>query len=144
MADAYDNDYGIELKTWSAAKNGESNKNSYYVRVWVWSHLRRVIERDGLISLQVTLHQEDRGCYTCKERVIYVKEVLAEQNVPCFWTREPDDGCLYVTVGPLPQHTSVEKYLSFLLVLPINRYTSQEKGRRQTKGSSRKRRHVVQ
>ena len=146
MADAYDNNYGIELKPWFAA-NSESERNSYCAEVFGWQYGRRVIERDGLLSLQVTIHHEDHGCFTCKERISYVKELLAEQNVPCFWTREPDDSYLYVTVGPLPQHTSVEKYLTFLLLLPVHIYRSQETGRgkrRQTKGSSRKQRRIVQ
>ena len=108
----------------------------------MWSHSWRVIERDGPISLPLTVHHEDRACWTCKERISYLRELLAEQHVPCFWTREPDDDYLYVTVGPLPQDTSVEKYLWFLLLLPIEIYQPQtprgkgSKHRRQTKSRS--------
>jgi hypothetical protein len=140
MKDPYDNDYGIELKTWFDRKDSESEKTRY-VTVYPWHYERRIIERDGLISLQVTVHPDDRGCWTCKERICFVKERFAEDNVPCFWTREPDDGYLYVTVGPLPQHTSVEKYLTFLLVLPVHIYPDPEKNpgsRRKTKGRPRR------
>jgi hypothetical protein len=133
----------IALKTWFDGKDSESGKTRY-VTVIPWNYGRRLIERDGLISLQVTVHRDDRTCWSCKDRISYVKERLAEDNIPCFWTREPDDGCLYVTVGPLPQHTSVEKYLSFLLVLPVHIHPSLEKSPespRQTKG---RRRRVVQ
>ncbi len=144
MDEVYDSN-GIVLKTWFAAKGSESKNNSYYVIVWGWNYHRRIIERDGLISFQVTVHSHD--CYNCKERVCFVKQQLADQSVQCFWTYESDDASLYVTVGPPPQHASVEMYLSFLLGLPVVRYSSPSQGRskqRQTKAGSRNRRHIVQ
>jgi hypothetical protein len=139
MADTDDNDFGIELKTWLAAS--ESERNSYHVWVWPWNHERRVIERDGLVSLQVTICHEGPACWTCKDRVSEVNGVLT--NVPCFWTREPDDSCLYVTVGPLPPNTPALKYLTSILILPLGAlHTSPKedgKNGRQTRRSSRKR-----
>ena len=146
MDDDFYDSYGIVLKTWFAAKKSESKKNSYSVKVWGWDDHRRMIERDGLISFQVTVHSQDRDCYTCKERVCFVKQRLADQNVPCFWTYESDDASLYVTVGLPPQRPSAEKYLSFLLRLPVVRYSSRRRysKQRQTKAGSRNRRPVVQ
>jgi hypothetical protein len=118
MDDFYDS-YGIVLKTWFAEKGSES---IYNVLVSGWSDLRRIIERDGLISFQVTVHSQDRDCFTCKERVRFVKQQLADRNVQCFWTCDSDDDTLYVTVGPPPPRTSAERYLSRLLILPMIRY----------------------
>jgi hypothetical protein len=144
MDDVYDS-YGIVLKTWFAAKRSESKKNSYYVVVWEWNYHRRIIERDGLISFQVTVHCRDGNCYTCRERVSFVNQQLVDQNVQCFWTHEPDDDSLYVTVRPPPQRPSADVYLSFLLGLPIARYSSlRRRKQRQTKAGSRNRRHSVQ
>jgi hypothetical protein len=145
MDDDFYDSYGIVLKTWFAAKKSESKKNSYSVIVWGWNDHRRIIERDGLISFQVTVHSQDRDCYTCKERVCFVKQQLADQNVQCFWTYESDDASLYVTVAPPPQRPSAETYLSFLLGLPVVRYSSRcSSKQRQTKAGSRNRRHIVQ
>jgi hypothetical protein len=146
MDDIYDS-YGIVLKTWFAAKKSESKNHSYYVRVWGWDHQRRIIERDGLICFQVTVHSQERDCYTCKERVSFIKQQLADQNVECFWTSESDDASLYVTVGPPPVRASTETYLSFLLGLPVVRCGSRSKGpskHRQTKAGSRNRRQIIQ
>ena len=121
MDDIYDR-YGIVLKTWAAVKGSESEENIYNVTVCGWSYLRRIIERDGLISFQVTVHGQDRDCYSCKERVQFVKQQLADRHVQCFWTCDSDDDTLYVTVGPRPPRTSVERYLSCLLILPMIRY----------------------
>jgi hypothetical protein len=100
MDEVYDR-YGIVLKTWFAEAS-EFRKNSYSVIVWGWNYHRRIIERDGLISFQVTVHGQDCDCYTCKWRVCFVKQQLADQNVQCFWTCESDDASLYVTVGSPP------------------------------------------
>jgi hypothetical protein len=146
MDDDYDS-YGIAIKTWFAAKGDESHKNSYYVRVEGWHYDRRIIKRDGLISLQVTVHCQDRCCYTCKERVCFVQQQLANHNVQCFWTCEPENGSLYVTVGPPPPGTSAEIYLMLLLELGVIRCTSLKKAptkQRKAKGGSRKRRHIIQ
>ena len=139
MDDVYDR-YGIVLKTWFAEES-EPRKNSYSVIVWGWKYHRRIIERDGLISFQVTVHsQDDCNCYTCKWRIRFVKQQLADQNVQCFWTYESDDASLYVTVGSPPQNPSVETYLSILLGLPIERCSSprqRSSKKRQTKARSR-------
>jgi hypothetical protein len=135
--------YGIVLKPWFAAKGCESKNNSYYVRVLEWSRLRRIIERDGLISFQVTVCP----CYTGKTRVSYVKQELADQNIQCFWTYESDDDSLYITVGRWPPRTSVERYLSRLLILPMIRYRTPRPNpskERQTKADSRNNRRIVQ
>ena len=140
MKNPYDNDYGIELKAWSDGKDSEFEKRYYYATIYPWSYNRRIIERDGLISLQVTVHPDDRGCWNCKDRIAYTTRRFAEENVRHFWTREPDDGFLYVTVGPLPPHRSVEDYLTVLLVLPVHIYPSPGKtlrSRRQSKGRRR-------
>lgn len=144
MDDDYDSYYGIAVKSWFGAKGTESN--SYYVIVENWHYDRRIIERDGLISFQVTVHCEDSYCYTCKDRVRFVQQQLAAQNVQCFWTYEPDEASLYVTVGPPPKRTSAEMYLMLLLELGIMRCTSLKKPSKQpkTKGGSRKRRHILQ
>ena len=138
--------YGIVLKTWFAPKENESRENSYEVYVSGWSHSRRLIERDGLVSFQVTVHSQERNCYTCKERVCFIKEQLANQNVQCFWTYEPDDASLYVTVGPpspelrrYPRLTP-ELYLSFLLGQIIYRPSQSRIKQRKPKARSRKRR----
>jgi hypothetical protein len=121
MDDVYDT-YGIVLKTWFAEEGSES---SYNVLVSGWSDLRRIIEKDGLISFQVTVHSQDRNCYTCKERVRFVKQRLADRNVQCFWTCDSDDDTLYVTIGPPPpQRPSPQMYLTFLLGLPVIRCSS--------------------
>jgi hypothetical protein len=133
---------GIAPKTWFGANGGEK---SYYVLVWEWNYARQVIERDGLICFQVTVHCQD--CYTCKERIAFVKQQLADQNVQCFWTHEPDNPSLYVTVGPPPEGVSAEAYLSHLLQWPVISKSRLEKGRskrRKTKAGSRNRRHIVQ
>ncbi len=119
MDDVYDS-YGIAAKLWLAT----TNENSYHVTVCGWSHLRRVIERDGLICFQVTV--DSQGCSTCQERVSFVKQQLVNHNVRCFWTLEPDDFSLYVTVGPLPEGLSVVDYLSFILQWPVIMYGSSE------------------
>ena len=144
MDDDYESYYGIEVKTWCGAKGTESN--SYYVIVEGWRDERRIIKRDGLISFQVTVHPEDSYCYTCKDRVRFVQQQLADRNVQCFWTCEPDDASLYVTVGPPPKRTSAEMYLMLLLELAIMRCTSLKKARTKqpkTKGGSPKRRHIL-
>lgn len=142
MDDTYDTN-GIALKPWFAIK---PNENIYYLTVLGWSYPRRVIERDRLVCFQVTVHRQDSCCFTCTERVCFVKEQLAVHNVQCFWTREPKDGSLYVTVGPPPDSLSVEKYLSFLLKWPIIMDSRPEEGRskRRKKGGSRNRRYIVQ
>jgi len=146
MDDVYDR-YGIVLKTWCAAEEGESRKNSYSVIVWGWNYHRRIIERDGLISFQVTVHSpHDCNCYTCEWRVRFVTQQLADQNVQCFWTYESDDDSLYVTVGSPPQRLSPETYLSILLGLLIERCSSprqQPTKKRKTKARSRTNRHIV-
>ena len=147
MDNVYDS-YGIVLKPWFAAKGSESKTNSYYVMVWGWSKLRRIIKRDGLISFQVTVHhKENRVCYTCAERICFVKQQLVDQNVQCFWTTEPDyEDFLFVTVGPNPPRTSVERYLSRLLRLPMIRYRMSRKNpskQRQTKAAGRNNRHIT-
>ena len=143
MANTYDKYYGIELKTWFGAS--EPERNCYRIDVMGWHYSRRVIERDGLISLQVTIHHEDHGCFTCKGRISEVKELLACRNAPCFWTREPDDGYLYVTVGPPRQPTSLEEYLTFLLLSPVRVwYMGKEESPRKRQQTKRKRRHIVQ
>ena len=143
MDDDDESYYGIEVKAWCGAKGTESN--SYYVIVENWHYDRRIIERDGLISLQVTVHCEDRCCYTCKQRVHFVQQQLANQNVQCFWTYEPEDASLYVTVGPPPERTSAEIYLMLLLQLAIIRRTSLKRPtkRPKMKTGSRKRRRIV-
>ena len=143
MNDDYDSYYAIAVKTGFGAVGAESK--SYYVIVETWHYDRRIIERDGLISLQVTVHCEDSYCYTCKQRVLFVQQQLANQNVHCFWTYEPDDASLYVTVGPPPKRTSGEIYLMLLLELAIIRCTSLKKPTKQskTKIGSRKRRRIV-
>jgi hypothetical protein len=109
---AYDR-YGITIKNGFAATAGESTK-SYHVSVRGWNYERRIIERDGLISLQVTVHGPScQGCYG--RRVFFVQALLAVKKVQCFWTREPDDDSLYslyVTVGPAPPHMTTQMYLS--------------------------------
>jgi hypothetical protein len=77
MDDIYES-YGIVPKTWFAAKGSESKNNSYYVMVWGWSDRRRIIKRDGLISFQVTVHSQ--RCYTCAERICFVKQQLTDRN----------------------------------------------------------------
>jgi hypothetical protein len=143
MEDDYDSYYGIAVKPWFATMGTESK--SYYVIVETWHYDRRIIERDGLISLQVTVHCEDSHCYTCKQRVRFVQQQLANQNVQCFWTYEPEDASLYVTVGPPPKRTSAEIYLMLLLELGIIRCTSLKEPtkQRKTKTGSRKRRRIV-
>src|SRR5215207_2131157 len=131
MDDDYDSYYGIAVKRWFGAKRTESN--SYYVIVENWHYDRRIIERDGLISFQVTVHCEDSYCYTCKDRVRFVQQQLAAQKVQCFWTYEPDEASLYVTVGPPPKRTSAEMYLMLLLELGIMRCTSLKKPSKQPK-----------
>ena len=86
-------EYGIELKTWFAENT--SGRITYLVSAWPWHYERRIIERDGLVSFQVTIHLEKSACWTCKERVAYVTEQLAEANGSHFWTREADNCCLY-------------------------------------------------
>ena len=145
MEDDYESYYGIVVKTGFATMGTESN--SYYVIVENWHYDRRIIERDGLISFQVTVHPEDSYCYNCKDRVRFVQQQLADRNVQCFWTYEPDDASLYVTVGPPPKRTSAEMYLMLLLELGIMRCTSLKKAhtkQRNAKAGSRKRRHIVQ
>jgi hypothetical protein len=116
MDDTY-NSNGIALKTWFAT---------------------------SLICFQVAVHHPD-SCFTCKDRVSFVKEKLVIQNVQCFWTRQPDDGTLYVTVGPPPDGLSVEKYLSFLLDGPVIMESRSEEGRsKRKKSGSRNRRHIAQ
>ena len=108
MDDDFYDRYGIVLRTSFAAVQSEP---IYNVLVWGWGNQRRIIERDGLISFQVTVHSD---CCTCGQRVRFVKQQLADENVPCFWTYEA--GSLYITVGPPPpQRPSAEMYLSFLL-----------------------------
>src|SRR5919197_704943 len=51
-------EYGIELKTWFAENT--SGRITYLVSAWPWHCERRIIERDGLVSFQVTIHHEDR------------------------------------------------------------------------------------
>jgi hypothetical protein len=147
MDHVYDR-YGIVPKPWFAAKGSESKNNSYYVMVWGWSRLRRIIKRDGLISFQVTVHhRENRVCDTCAERIRFVKQQLADQNVACFWTAEPDyEDFLFVTVGPKPPRTSVERYLS-RLIFPMIRYRTPRKNpskQLQTEAAGRNNRHIVQ
>lgn len=141
MDDAYD---GIAPKTWFAATGSEK---SYNVIVWGWSRSRRVIERDGLVCFQVTVHNQESWCYTCKERLLFVTQQLSDHNVQCFWTHDPDDGSLYVTVGPPPQGISVEIYLSRLLQWPVIIESSLREGaskrRKKSKGGSQKSRHIV-
>jgi hypothetical protein len=146
MDDVYHR-YGIVLKTWFAS-GSESTENSYHVLVCGWNYHRWIMERDGLISFQVTVHGQDRDCYSCKERVQFVKQQLADQNVECFWTTERDyEDCLFVTVGPKPPCTSVEIYLSRLLGLPMIRDRTPRKKpskQRQIKAAGRNNRHIVQ
>jgi len=140
MDDVYDD---IAPKPWFAATGSEK---IYYVTVWGWSHSRRVIERDGLVCFQVTVHNQDSWCYSCKERLLFVKQQLANGNIQYFWTHEPDDASLYITVGPPPQGVSVEIYLSGLLQWPLTMDGRPEKGRgkrRKIKGDSHKRHHIV-
>jgi hypothetical protein len=143
-----DDDYernGITLKPWFAAKESESMENSYYVTVWGWYYDRRVIERDGLICFQVTVHSQEEHCWSCEQRVSFVKQQLAKQNIQCFWTQEPGSPSLYVTVVP-PQGTSAEKYLTFILDWPLIMASSWRQAHSkqpQTKARSRKRRHIV-
>jgi hypothetical protein len=157
MDDAYDS-YGITVKTWSYSKVVESIEKSYDVMVWAvevrkdqgvmvsWMNPRRVIERDGLISLQVTIHRST-SC-ACKRRVEFVKQWLADQNVQCFWTQEPDDDdSLYVTVGPRPPHMSTRSFLFKSLGLFVRPYSSPKQvstTNRRTKAGRRNRRHSVQ
>jgi hypothetical protein len=145
MDDDYDSYYGIAVKTWFGPKGNE--KNSRYVNVCGWHYGRWIIERDGLISFQVTVHSQEHHCYSCKDRIGFVKQQLADQNVQCFWTCEPDDGSLYVTVGPPPPGTSAEMYLSCVLGLPVQMYSSstqRARKQRKKKAGSRKRRHILQ
>jgi hypothetical protein len=145
MDDAYDS-YGITLKPWFVAKGTKSKQKSYNVIVVGWKEQRRVIETDGLISFQVTVHRPERCCWTCKERVSFVKQELADYNVQCFWTCDPDDGSLYVTVGPAPpQRPSADTYLSFILGLPVLAYSRRRRPRkqRQAKVASRKCHRIV-
>jgi hypothetical protein len=114
MDDAYES-YGITVKAWFAECT-----NSYFAPVFawderrqeLWNYERRIIARDGLVSLQVTVHHDT--CWTCRYRVLLVKQLIADQNVQCFWTREPDDVSLYVTVGPLPPGMPPSRYLTSL------------------------------
>ena len=143
MDDAYDS-YGITLKPWFAAKGTKSKQNSYNVIVVGWQYQRRVIERDGLISFQVTVHRPERCCWTCEWRVSFIKQQLADHHVQCFWTADP--GSLYVTVGPAPpKRPSAETYLSFILGLPVLAYSRRRRPRkqRQAKAASRKRHRIV-
>jgi len=147
MDNVYDR-YGIVLKPWFAAKESESENSSYYVMVLGWSYLRWIIERDGLISFQVTVHNRENGvCYTCAERIRFVKEQLADQNIACFWTTEPDhEDCLFVTVGPKPPCLSVDVYLS-RLIMPMIRYRTPRENpskQLQTDAAGRNNRHTVQ
>jgi hypothetical protein len=109
-----------------------------------WTYPRQIIEKDGLVCFQVTVDGE--GCSTCKERVAFVKQQLADQNVRCFWTLDPDNFLLYVTVGPPPHGVSVEDYLSRLLQWPVLTESSLEEWRskqQKRKPRSRNRRHIV-
>jgi hypothetical protein len=114
---AEDDIFGIVITTWV---KGWQLTNSYYARVFgldetlsgMWYYERRISVIDGLVSLQVTVHGGD--CYTCKRRVELVKHLIADQNVRCFWTRDPNDGSLHVIVGPLPPGMSPREYLNSL------------------------------
>jgi hypothetical protein len=142
MEDDYESHYGIVVKTGFGAKL--SDKNSRYVRVSGWRNDRRIIERDGLISFQVTVHSS--WCPQCELRFWFVQQQLIGQSVRCFWTCEPDDGSLYVTVGPPPRGTSAEMYLSRILRLPVQMYSSPTQRvskQRKKKTGSRKRRHIL-
>ena len=136
MDDLYDSK-GVVRNTWAASKGDRTS----CVIVDGWGALRWIIERGGLICFQVTAHI---NCGTCDARVDFVKQRLADQKVPCFWTS--DEYFLYVTVGPRPPGTSPEAYLSSLLGLRVLNYPIDEprvrKKRRQTKGGSRCRRAV--
>jgi hypothetical protein len=111
MDEVYDR-YGIVLKTWFAEAS-EFRKNSYSVIVWGWNYHRRIIERDGLISFQVTVHGQDCDCYTCKWRVCFVKQQLADQNVQCFWTCESDDAFI-VRHGWFAALAPIRRNISFI------------------------------
>jgi hypothetical protein len=132
MDNVYD-DYGVVLKPWFAAQGSES-KNSYHVNVLGWRYPRRIMFRDGLISFQVTVC--GNSCWTCKERVCFVKERVDELNavdlsqvkskllpVQSFWTYE--FGSFYITFSPPRKHMSGKMYLSLLLGLLL--YTRQGK-----------------
>jgi hypothetical protein len=151
IEDAYDK-YGITVKNGFAATASESTK-SYHVSVRGWNYERRIIERDGLISFQVTVHGPScQGCYG--RRVFFVQALLAVKKVQCFWTREPDDGSLYVTVGPAPPHMTTQMYLAELGLF-VSPHSTDLQGsdnvpkqvhskKRRTKACRPKRRHTVQ
>jgi hypothetical protein len=112
-----DDRFEISVTTWVAETGGETT-NSCYARVFgwddnrggLWYYARKIIVRDGLVSLQVTVHKN--SCFGCRLRVELIKKLIADQNIQCFWTREPNDGSLYVTVGPLPPGMPPSKYLT--------------------------------
>jgi hypothetical protein len=117
-----DDVFGIRITTWV---KGCQLTSSYYARVWgwgdtlsgMWHYERRISVIDGLVSLQVTVHGNSI-CFGCKWRVDLVKHIIADQNVHCFWTRDPNDGSLHVTVGPLPPGMSPFEYLNSLFCVP--------------------------
>jgi hypothetical protein len=51
---------------------------SYMVNVLGWRYRRRISFKDGLISFQVTVCVD--SCWTCKQRVRFVKERIDELN----------------------------------------------------------------
>jgi hypothetical protein len=118
---AEDDIFGITITTW--VKEWQLT-NSYYARVrgWgdvlsgMWYYKRRISVIDGLVALQVTVH--GGACYGCRRRVELVKHLTADQNVQCFWTRDPNDGSLHVTVGPLPPGMSPFEHLNSLFCVP--------------------------
>jgi hypothetical protein len=150
IEDAYDS-YGITVKNGFAATAGESTK-SYHVSVHGWNYQRRIIERDGLISFQVIVHSS--RCLGCYRRVFFVQTLLAVKKVQCFWTREPDDSSLYVTVGPAPPHMTTQMYLAELGLFVFPHSTDLQGSdnvpkqvhsqKRRTKARRPNRRHTVQ
>lgn len=100
-------------------------ERSYMVNVLGWCYRRKIIFRDGLISFQVTVCGD--SCWTCKERVRFVKERIDELNagdvnspllpIQSFWTYESGDS--YITFSPPRQPMSGKTYLSILLGLVL-------------------------
>jgi hypothetical protein len=75
----------------------------------------------------------------------YSRRLIEIDGLKCFWTCEPNDGSLYVTVRPPDRHTSVAMYLTLLLELPVvdARAVEARSNQQRTKRSSRKRRHTI-
>jgi hypothetical protein len=118
---------GINSQYYSPRRS-ESMERSYRVHVLGWKYSRRIMFRDGLISFQVTVC--DDSCWTCKERVLFVKQQvdylnaveLTQKNstllpVQSFWTYE--SGSSYITFSPPRKPMSGKRYLSILLGLVL-------------------------